>query len=113
MEKIVQGVCQVVQIQHKAKSSAVFDMRSHPEYHIFCTSQVNCALTDLLFCVVRIISYISKSLGCDAYKQIETIASDFLLPQEHNCKMEYINKLHNCKSMLHPTLKPYYTTIKA
>ena len=111
MGKIVQGVGQVVQIQHKAKSSAVFDIRPHPKYHIFCTSQVNCALTDLLFCIVKIISCTSKSLGCDMYKQIETIVSDSLLPQEY--KMEYFNKLHKRESVLHPTIKPCCSTMKA
>ena len=39
------------QIQHEVNLSAVFDRTPHPEYSIFCTSQVNSVLTDLLFCI--------------------------------------------------------------
>ena len=61
------------QIQHEVKLSAAFDMRSNPEYCIFCTSQVNGSLTDLLFCVGRINSCSSESH--DAYKQIVAIVT--------------------------------------
>ena len=56
------------QIQHEVKLSAVFDMRSNPEYCIFRTSQVNGSLTDLLFYIRRINSCSSENH--DAYKQI-------------------------------------------
>ena len=59
--------------------SAVFDMRLHPEYCIFYASQINGALTDLFFCVVRINSSRAMDLECDAYKQIEAIVNKSLL----------------------------------
>ena len=49
MENTVRGEDVKWPIQHKVKQSAVFDITPHPESFIFRTSQVNVALTDLLF----------------------------------------------------------------
>ena len=48
------------QVQHKTKWSGVFNMRPHHKYCIFCTSRVNSALNDILFCVGKIISSCSN-----------------------------------------------------
>ena len=50
------------QIQHEAKLSAVFAWDPTQSTVFFCTSWVNNAVTDLLFCVGRISS--SSSNGC-------------------------------------------------
>ena len=56
MENTVEGAEVKWPIQHKVKPSAVFDIRPHPEYFIFRTSQLNSALTDLLICIGRVSS---------------------------------------------------------
>ena len=63
MENTVRGAEVKWPVQHKVKPSAVFDIRPHPEYFILRTSQVNGALTDLLFCVGKVSSSSSYGSG--------------------------------------------------
>ena len=63
-------------------------MRPHPEYCIFPTSLVNAALTDLLFCIGKLVVAIAMGPECDVYKQIDVIVSDSLLSKEY--EMEFI-----------------------
>ena len=44
------------QMQHKAKPSAVFNIRPQPKYCIFLHITSKWCLTGLLFCIVRISS---------------------------------------------------------
>ena len=62
-----------------------------PSTVFFCTSRVNGALTDLLFCVGGLSVAVAMDSERDAYKQIEAIVSASLLPQE--CKIECVK---NC-----------------
>ena len=55
------------------KLSAVFHMRLALSTAFFCASEVNGALTDLLFCLRRNSSSSSDGLKCDVHKQIEVI----------------------------------------
>ena len=56
------------QIEHKAKPSAVLDMRPHSKYCIICKSWDNSVLTDLDFCIGRISSNsIAIDPVCDVY----------------------------------------------
>ena len=64
--------------------------RPHPEYCIFCTSQVNSVLTDLLFCIGGLAVAVAVAMNSkhDA----------LFLPQ--NTRWSTL-KLHNSESALH------------
>ena len=63
------------QIQPKTKLSAIFDTTSPPR-----VLRVNSILTDLLLCVEGSAVALVMDPEHDAYKQIEAIVSDSLLP---------------------------------
>ena len=77
------------QIQHNVKPSAVFDMRPSTSNTVFfCTSRVNSALIDLVYCVEGSAVAVVMNPKRDAYKQIEAIVGESLLPKEY--EMKYI-----------------------
>ena len=59
-----------------------------PSIVFFCTSQVNGALTDLVFVQGGLAVAVGVDPECDVYKQIEVVVNDSLLSQEY--KMELI-----------------------
>ena len=54
-----------------------------PSIVFFCTSQVNDALTDLMFVPGGLAVIVEMDPECDVYKQKEMVVNDSLLPQEY------------------------------